>query len=84
MAADIIARGMAANAKSAGEETANNIAPGFDETAVYAAGDYATYGGKLWRFTADHAAGAWDGTDAEEVTVGGELTRLAALAANAP
>lgn len=79
MSSDMIARGMAAAAKNAGTDTANNLAAEFDETASYEEGDYVTYGGKFWRFNADHAAGEWDGTDAEIVTIGGELSRLFSL-----
>ena len=43
--------------------------PVFSATKAYAAGDVVNYNGKLYRFTAKHAAGAWSGTDAEEIDV---------------
>ena len=45
----------------------SHIAGEFDPTAAYAAGAYVWHEAKLYRFTADHAAGEWLGTDAEEV-----------------
>ena len=41
-----------------------NFAPEFSSSTSYSAGDYVLYQGTLYRFTADHAAGAWVGTDA--------------------
>ena len=40
--------------------------PVFSATKAYAAGDVVRYGDKLYKFTADHAAGAWTGTDVED------------------
>lgn len=40
--------------------------PVFSESTAYSAGDVVNYQGKLYQFTADHAAGAWTGTDVEE------------------
>lgn len=40
--------------------------PEFSTTEDYSAGDVVNYNGKLYKFTEDHAAGAWTGTDAEE------------------
>lgn len=40
--------------------------PVFSESTAYSAGDVVNYNGKLYKFTADHAAGAWTGTDVEE------------------
>lgn len=45
------------------------IATEFDATEAYAAGDLVVYDGDLYKFTASHAAGAWTGSDASEVTV---------------
>ena len=39
--------------------------PTFSESTAYSAGDVVNYNGKLYKFTADHAAGAWTGTDVE-------------------
>lgn len=40
----------------------------FSAEKAYAEGAYVTYDNKLYQFTAAHAAGAWDGTDAKEIT----------------
>ena len=40
----------------------------FSAEKAYAEGDYVTYDNKLYQFTAAHAAGAWAGTDAKEIT----------------
>ena len=45
------------------------IASEFDTTASYTTGDLVTYEGDLYKFTADHAAGAWDAGDVDGVTV---------------
>lgn len=59
-------------------EMVPEIAPLFDATKAYAAGDCVIKDAALYRFVSAHAAGAWVGTDAEEVTVGDELTNLKA------
>lgn len=43
--------------------------PAFSASTVYSAGDVVNYNGKLYKFTADHAAGAWTGSDVEETDV---------------
>lgn len=53
-----------------------HVAEMFDATKAYTAGDYVWNGSKLYRFTTDHAAGAWTGTDAVEVVVTGEVSDL--------
>lgn len=53
----------------------STIAPEFDSSASYTAGQYVYKNGVLYKFTSAHS-GAWTGTDAEEVTVGKELTDL--------
>lgn len=40
--------------------------PTFSASTAYSAGDVVNYNGKLYKFTADHAAGAWTGTDVED------------------
>ena len=45
----------------------------FSETRAYSAGDIVNYQGKLYQFTADHAAGAWAGSDAEKWSLREEL-----------
>lgn len=49
--------------------------PAFSESEDYAVGDVVNKDGKLYEFTAEHAAGAWLGTDAEETSVKKELER---------
>ena len=51
------------------------IAADFSESADYSAGQYVWYSSVLYRFTADHSAGTWTGTDAVSVTVCGEIQR---------
>ena len=53
----------------------NIIAPVFDASTTYTAGDYVIYSGKLYQFTAAHT-GAWTGSDAEELTAGDALNDL--------
>ena len=43
--------------------------PMFSESEAYSAGDVVNYQGKLYRFTADHAAGTWTGSDAEDYSM---------------
>ena len=52
------------------------IAPTFSTSTAYSAGTYAWYSGTLYRFTSDHAAGSWTGSDAVAVVIGTELTSL--------
>lgn len=40
--------------------------PAFSESRAYSAGDTVVYNGLLYKFTTDHVAGAWTGTDVEE------------------
>lgn len=49
------------------------IAPTFSASTAYAAGGYVWYDGTLYKFTADHAAGSWTGTDAVAVALGTDL-----------
>lgn len=48
----------------------------FDATAAYEKGDKVINGGVLYEFTAAHAAGAWSGTDAEEIGTQGDVDFL--------
>lgn len=43
--------------------------PAFSESTAYSAGDIVNYNGKLYKFTADHVAGAWNGDDVEETDI---------------
>lgn len=45
------------------------IAPEFDSATAYDEGDFVVYDGDLYKFTAAHAAGAWTGSDATQITV---------------
>lgn len=51
--------------KDALDSTGLGDYPTFSESTAYSAGDVVNYNGKLYQFTADHAAGAWIGSDAE-------------------
>ena len=63
-----------AAANAAANNALGNFAPAFDETIAYTVGQYVTYtNGKLYRFTADHAAGVWNSSHVTAVTVGKEL-----------
>lgn len=55
-------------------EVQHMIAGNFDTTTNFVTGDVVVYDDKLYRFTADHNAGAWIGSDAEEVQVVDLLT----------
>ena len=46
-----------------------SLAPAFSTSTAYTAGNVVTYDGKLYVFTADKAAGAWDSTKANETTI---------------
>lgn len=52
------------------------ITGAFDETASYNAGDIVVYEHGLYKFNTDHAAGAWDVTEVDAVTVIGLLNTL--------
>ena len=55
------------------------IAPTFANNKAYVAGQYVWQDGKLYRFTADHAAGSWTGTpptDATLVALGNDVSDL--------
>ena len=56
--------------------TGANFAPDFLPSTAYTAGQYVMKDGRLYRFTADHAAGAWTGSDAETVKVSAVLSGL--------
>ena len=43
--------------------------PAFSTSLPYATGDIVYYNNKLWKFTADKAAGAWDSTKVEQTSV---------------
>lgn len=66
----------AAGSAASGIAALANEAPTFDTSTAYTAGEYVLYNSVLYRFTADHAAGAWTGTDAVTVKIGGEVSDL--------
>lgn len=49
------------------------IAPDFSAETAYTAGRYVWYSGTLYKFTADHPAGSWIGTDATSAVIGDEI-----------
>ena len=51
-------------------------APDFSTGTAYAIGDYCIYEGVLYRFTATHAAGAWNGSHVTAVALGPDLAAL--------
>ena len=50
--------------------------PAFDPAVDYAVGDVVNYEGRLRRFVADHAAGEWIGTDAENWSERKEVNKI--------
>lgn len=58
-----------------GDEDKGKV-PAFSAATAYAKGDEVIYDGKLYVFTAAHAAGAWTGTDAEEIGTQGDVDFL--------
>ena len=61
------------------------IAPTFSNTKAYTAGQYVWQDGKLYRFTANHAAGSWTGTpptDATLVALGNDVYDLKSAVEN--
>lgn len=51
------------------DDVVADLAPAFSASASYTAGDVVTYGDTVYQFTADHAAGAWTGSDATAVDI---------------
>lgn len=64
------------NAGNTGLAHTADIAPDFSTETAYNAGDQVYYNGSLYKFTANHEAGAWSTSDTQAVTVGGELSSL--------
>lgn len=64
------------NFDSTSYEIVPEIAPLFNTSTAYAAGDCVIKDAVLYRFKIAHAAGAWIGTDADAIEVGKELTGL--------
>lgn len=62
---------------SSTEDMIENLAPPFSASSDYLAGDYVIQNGTLYRFSADHPAGAWIGTDAARRTAMQDIDDLA-------
>lgn len=52
--------------KDALDSTGVDDYPAFSASTAYSAGDVVNYNGKLYKFTTDHSAGAWTGSDVED------------------
>lgn len=59
--------------KDALDNTGVGDYPTFSESKAYSAGDVVNYQGKLYQFTSDHAAGAFDEGQVEETSLKGEI-----------
>ncbi len=55
------------------ERIRSDIAANFSASTSYDVGDLVLYEGYLYKFTSEHSAGAWIGTDAVQITICGEL-----------
>lgn len=53
-------------ARAAIDALQSSVAPVYNALLPYTAGDYVLYEGKLYKFTANHAAGAWDASHVAE------------------
>lgn len=65
-----------AAASAAASAAMTGLASAFSSSKAYTAGEWVIQGGKLYEFTADHAAGAWTGTDAVERPLSDEVVDL--------
>ena len=74
--------GKVADAKATGdaiEDVIENIAPEYDSTATYDAGEYVSYNGDIYKANTDiTTAEAWTPAHWEQVTVGEELSDVKA------
>lgn len=52
-----------------------DVAPTFSESVAYSVGDFVIWNCYLFRFKANHAAGAWNAAEVDQVTVGELLHR---------
>lgn len=68
-----IKEAMDEQAESINANTGVDEYPVFSASTAYSAGDVVNYNGKLYQFTADHAAGAFDEGQVEETSLKGEL-----------
>lgn len=53
-----------------------DIAPAFSEETAYSEGDLVYYEGNLYKFTEDHAAGAWDPSEVTPTSAAAEFNEL--------
>ena len=53
-----------------------NFAGAFSESTAYTTGQYVTHNDQFFRFTTNHAAGAWNAAHCTLVTVGSEVHRV--------
>ena len=58
------------------DDLADNFAVAFDNTAAYTTGQLVVHDNKLYKFKADHAAGDWDATEVDRVSVSGLVDAL--------
>ena len=73
----------AAGSAASGIAALANEAPTFSDTDVYVAGNYVMYNNSLYRFKVNHAAGAWNSSEAEQVYVGRVLGTVEGAAKSA-
>lgn len=57
-------------------ELAPEIAPLFSASTAYSKGDCVIYNAVLYKFTANHSAGAWTGNDVEAIEVADRLNKI--------
>lgn len=66
-------------AKEVADNTAGNTGvndyPAFSASGIYVAGDVVNYNGKLYRFTAPHQSGTWNGNDVVPTSINAESQR---------
>lgn len=53
-----------------------STASNFDTLTAYAVNDIVFYNRKLYKFVANHAAGAWNNSHVEEITIGNEIKQI--------
>lgn len=62
--------------KDALDSTGVGDYPAFSASTAYSAGDVVNYNGKLYKFTADHAAGAWNENEVRSWSLKKDLTQI--------
>lgn len=58
------------------EGLSESFAPEFDDATAYSIGDYVVNNGVLYKFTSNHAAGVWNNSHVQTVTVMNEVESL--------